>query len=93
MPKNQGSLERDGREMAARKITHNTHASCLVWVSGSQIVFWGPPDVPEISMGQYFFSFYCYILFRCVDRLHFITSPVGKNLGCFHFLSVANNVA
>lgn len=38
MLKNQGSLEREGREMAARKITHDTHASCLVWVSGSQIV-------------------------------------------------------
>lgn len=63
-----------------------------VWSGSVVLKLCQTPEVPEISMSQYFF-FHCYSLFRCVDRSHFIISPVGENLGCFHFLSVANNVA
>lgn len=83
MLKNQGSLEREGREMAARKITHDTHASCLVWVSGSQIV-----SNPQMSLRSawvstsLFFFFFLVLLFLLLYSI-----PLCGQITFYHFPS------
>lgn len=38
-------------------------------------------------------SFYCWIVFSCMDILQFVHSPVVGYLDCFHFLAFINNAA
>ena len=44
-------------------------------------------------MYRYFIPFYGWIIFHLwTDHILFIHWPVGRHLGCFHFLSIMNNV-
>ena len=48
---------------------------------------------PCCSMDQYSISFYCQIIFHCVDIPHFSYSSVDGYLGCLHFWAVIGNAA